>query len=465
MLDAYHAKVEERAKIGVVPKPLTVDEVAEVITLLQNPPKGSEDELISLLENRIPPGVDEAAKVKADFLTNIAVGALSSPLITPVRAVELLGTMQGGYNVASLINFLELEELAPVAAKALSHTLLIFDAFTDVAKLADSGNEYAKSVIKSWADAEWFTSKPKLADKITLTVFKVPGETNTDDLSPAPDAWSRPDIPLHAMAMLKNERPGIVPDENGVTGPVSTINALREKGYPLVYVGDVVGTGSSRKSATNSVLWFMGNDIPFVPNKRAGGFVFGGKIAPIFFNTMEDAGALPVELDVTAMNTGDIIDVYPYEGKVTSHDNKDAVLSTFSLKTQVLLDEVRAGGRIPLIIGRGLTAKARNYLGLPASEVFVKPMQAPDTGKGYTLAQKIVGRACGVDGVRPGSYCEPVMTTVGSQDTTGPMTRDELKDLACLSFSADLVMKSFCDIAAYQTRVNVATSDPLPHCM
>lgn len=462
MLDAYHAKVEERAKIGVVPKPLTVDEVAEVITLLQNPPKGSEDELISLLENRIPPGVDEAAKVKADFLTNIAVGALSSPLITPVRAVELLGTMQGGYNVASLINFLELEELAPVAAKALSHTLLIFDAFTDVAKLADSGNEYAKSVIKSWADAEWFTSKPKLADKITLTVFKVPGETNTDDLSPAPDAWSRPDIPLHAMAMLKNERPGIVPDENGVTGPVSTINALREKGYPLVYVGDVVGTGSSRKSATNSVLWFMGNDIPFVPNKRAGGFVFGGKIAPIFFNTMEDAGALPVELDVTSMNTGDIIDVYPYEGKVTSHDNKDAVLSTFSLKTQVLLDEVRAGGRIPLIIGRGLTAKARNYLGLPASEVFVKPMQAPDTGKGYTLAQKIVGRACGVDGVRPGSYCEPVMTTVGSQDTTGPMTRDELKDLACLSFSADLVMQSFCHTAAYPKPVDVVTHDTLP---
>ncbi|MBR1925046.1 MAG: bifunctional aconitate hydratase 2/2-methylisocitrate dehydratase [Ruminobacter sp.] len=462
MLDAYHAKVEERAKIGVVPKPLTVDEVAEVITLLQNPPKGSEDELILLLENRIPPGVDEAAKVKADFLTNIAVGALSSPLITPVRAVELLGTMQGGYNVASLINFLELEELAPVAAKALSHTLLIFDAFTDVAKLADSGNEYAKSVIKSWADAEWFTSKPKLADKITLTVFKVPGETNTDDLSPAPDAWSRPDIPLHAMAMLKNERPGIVPDENGVTGPVSTINALREKGYPLVYVGDVVGTGSSRKSATNSVLWFMGNDIPFVPNKRAGGFVFGGKIAPIFFNTMEDAGALPVELDVTAMNTGDIIDVYPYEGKVTSHDNKDAVLSTFSLKTQVLLDEVRAGGRIPLIIGRGLTAKARNYLGLPASEVFVKPMQAPDTGKGYTLAQKIVGRACGVDGVRPGSYCEPVMTTVGSQDTTGPMTRDELKDLACLSFSADLVMQSFCHTAAYPKPVDVVTHDTLP---
>lgn len=462
MLDAYHAKVEERAKIGVVPKPLTVDEVAEVITLLQNPPKGSEEELISLLENRIPPGVDEAAKVKADFLTNIAVGALSSPLITPVRAVELLGTMQGGYNVASLINFLELEELAPVAAKALSHTLLIFDAFADVAKLADNGNEYAKAVIKSWADAEWFTSKPKLADKITLTVFKVPGETNTDDLSPAPDAWSRPDIPLHAMAMLKNERPGIVPDENGVTGPVSTINALREKGYPLVYVGDVVGTGSSRKSATNSVLWFMGNDIPFVPNKRAGGFVFGGKIAPIFFNTMEDAGALPVELDVTAMNTGDIIDVYPYEGKVTSHDNKDAVLSTFSLKTQVLLDEVRAGGRIPLIIGRGLTAKARNYLGLTGSDVFVKPMEAPDTGKGYTLAQKIVGRACGVAGVRPGSYCEPVMTTVGSQDTTGPMTRDELKDLACLSFSADLVMQSFCHTAAYPKPVDVVTHDTLP---
>ncbi|MBO6008793.1 MAG: bifunctional aconitate hydratase 2/2-methylisocitrate dehydratase [Ruminobacter sp.] len=461
MLDAYHAKVEERAKIGVVPKPLTVDEVAEVVSLLQNPPAGSEEELVSLLENRIPPGVDEAAKVKADFLTNVAVGALKSPLISPVRAVELLGTMQGGYNVASLINFLELDELAPAAAKALSHTLLIFDAFDQVAALADKGNEYAKAVIRSWADAEWFTSRPQLAEKVTLTVFKVPGETNTDDLSPAPDAWSRPDIPLHAMAMLKNARPGITPDEDGVTGPVSAINALRNKGYPLVYVGDVVGTGSSRKSATNSVLWFMGNDIPFVPNKRSGGFVFGGKIAPIFFNTMEDAGALPVEMDVTAMNTGDVIDVYPYEGKVTVH-GEDKVLSTFSLKTEVLLDEVRAGGRIPLIIGRGLTSKARKYLNLAPSDVFVMPKQVEDNGRGYTLAQKIVGRACGVAGVRPGSYCEPKMTTVGSQDTTGPMTRDELKDLACLNFSADLVMQSFCHTAAYPKPVDVVTHDTLP---
>ena len=461
MLDAYHAKVEERAKIGVVPKPLTVDEVAEVVSLLQNPPAGSEEELVSLLENRIPPGVDEAAKVKADFLTNVAVGALKSPLISPVRAVELLGTMQGGYNVASLINFLELDELAPAAAKALSHTLLIFDAFDQIAALADKGNEYAKAVIRSWADAEWFTSRPQLAEKVTLTVFKVPGETNTDDLSPAPDAWSRPDIPLHAMAMLKNARPGITPDEDGVTGPVSAINALRNKGYPLVYVGDVVGTGSSRKSATNSVLWFMGNDIPFVPNKRSGGFVFGGKIAPIFFNTMEDAGALPVEMDVTAMNTGDVIDVYPYEGKVTVH-GEDKVLSTFSLKTEVLLDEVRAGGRIPLIIGRGLTSKARKYLNLAPSDVFVMPKQVEDNGRGYTLAQKIVGRACGVAGVRPGSYCEPKMTTVGSQDTTGPMTRDELKDLACLNFSADLVMQSFCHTAAYPKPVDVVTHDTLP---
>ena len=461
MLDAYHANVEERAKIGVVPKPLTVDEVAEVVSLLQNPPAGSEEELVSLLENRIPPGVDEAAKVKADFLTNVAVGALKSPLISPVRAVELLGTMQGGYNVASLINFLELDELAPAAAKALSHTLLIFDAFDQVAALADKGNEYAKAVIRSWADAEWFTSRPQLAEKVTLTVFKVPGETNTDDLSPAPDAWSRPDIPLHAMAMLKNARPGITPDEDGVTGPVSAINALRNKGYPLVYVGDVVGTGSSRKSATNSVLWFMGNDIPFVPNKRSGGFVFGGKIAPIFFNTMEDAGALPVEMDVTAMNTGDVIDVYPYEGKVTVH-GEDKVLSTFSLKTEVLLDEVRAGGRIPLIIGRGLTSKARKYLNLAPSDVFVMPKQVEDNGRGYTLAQKIVGRACGVAGVRPGSYCEPKMTTVGSQDTTGPMTRDELKDLACLNFSADLVMQSFCHTAAYPKPVDVVTHDTLP---
>lgn len=461
MLESYHQKAAQREKLGIVPNPLTAEEVSEVVTLIQNPPVGSEEELVNLLENRIPPGVDEAAAVKAEFLADIAMGKKQSPLISKVKAVELLGTMQGGYNVSSLIELLDNDELAPVAAKALAHTLLIFDAFDLVAAKSKNGNTYASMVIKSWADAEWFTSKPKLAEKVTLTVFKVPGETNTDDLSPAPDAWSRPDIPLHAMAMLKNSRPGIVPDEDGVTGPISTINSLREKNYPLVYVGDVVGTGSSRKSATNSVLWFMGQDIPFVPNKRSGGFVFGGKIAPIFFNTMEDAGALPVEMDVSAMNTGDVVDILPFEGKVVAHDS-GKLLSTFELKTQVLLDEVRAGGRIPLIIGRGLTAKAREYLGLAPSTVFIMPQAVPDSQKGYTLAQKIVGRACNCEGVRPGAYCEPKMTTVGSQDTTGPMTRDELKDLACLSFSADLVMQSFCHTAAYPKPVDVVTHDTLP---
>lgn len=461
MLESYHKKAEQRAKLGIVPNPLIADEVSEVVSLLQNPPIGSEEELVSLLENRIPPGVDEAAKVKAEFLADIAFGKKQSPLVSKQRAVELLGTMQGGYNVSSLIVLLDDKELAPSAAKALAHTLLIFDAFDTVAQKAKDGNIYAQQVVKSWADAEWFTSKPKLAQRITLTVFKVPGETNTDDLSPAPDAWSRPDIPLHAMAMLKNARLGITPDEDGAIGPVSTINSLREKNYPLVYVGDVVGTGSSRKSATNSVLWFMGEDIPFVPNKRCGGFVFGGKIAPIFFNTMEDAGALPVEMDVSKMNTGDIVDILPYEGKVVNHETGE-VLSTFTLKTQVLLDEVRAGGRIPLIIGRGLTAKAREYLGLSPSSEFILPQSVPSSKKGYSLAQKIVGRACNCEGIRPGTYCEPKMTTVGSQDTTGPMTRDELKDLACLSFSADLVMQSFCHTAAYPKPVDVITHDTLP---
>ena len=461
MLDSYHAQADERCRLGVVPRPLSENDVRELVLLLQNPEKGSEQELLDLLENRIPPGVDEAARVKADFLNSVACGKVQSPLISRIRAVELLGTMQGGYNVSFLIDLLDDKELGNTAARALSGTILIFDAFDRVAELADKGSSNALQVIKSWADGEWFTSRPKLGDRITLTVFKVPGETNTDDLSPAPDAWSRPDIPLHALAMLKNERPGITPDEPGVKGPVSTIEELRKKGYPLVYVGDVVGTGSSRKSATNSVLWFMGENIPYVPNKKAGGFVFGGKIAPIFYNTMEDAGALPVEFDVSGLNMGDVVDVYPYEGRVVRHDDGTEV-ATFQLKTAVLLDEVRAGGRIPLIIGRGLTARARSYLKLPESTLFVKPPMAPDTGRGYTLAQKIVGKACGVAGVRPGTYCEPRMTTVGSQDTTGPMTRDELKDLACLKFSADLVMQSFCHTAAYPKPVDVKTHETLP---
>ncbi|MBT1444014.1 bifunctional aconitate hydratase 2/2-methylisocitrate dehydratase [Shewanella sp. JM162201] len=461
MLEAYRKHVEERAAEGVVPKPLDAHQVAELVELVKNPPAGEEAFVLDLLENRIPPGVDEAAYVKAAFLDAVAKGEAKSPILSAERAVELLGTMQGGYNIEPLVRQLDNDKLAPLAVKALSHTLLMFDSFHDVVEKMNAGNAHAKQVVESWANAEWFLSRPKLADKISLTVFKVTGETNTDDLSPAPDAWSRPDIPLHALAMLKNARDGIVPDEPGAIGPIKKIEALKTQGFPLVYVGDVVGTGSSRKSATNSVLWFMGDDIPFVPNKRAGGFCLGGKIAPIFFNTMEDAGALPIELDVSKMEMGDVIDIFPYEGKVRRHGS-DEVISEFELKTDVLLDEVRAGGRIPLIIGRGLTDKAREVLGLGASAEFVRPQDVADTGKGYTLAQKMVGKACGVAGVRPGQYCEPKMTSVGSQDTTGPMTRDELKDLACLGFSADLTMQSFCHTAAYPKPVDVNTHHTLP---
>ncbi|GAA3546760.1 bifunctional aconitate hydratase 2/2-methylisocitrate dehydratase [Zobellella aerophila] len=461
MLEAYRKHVEERAVEGVVAKPLDAEQVAALVELLKTPPAGEESFLYELLSTRIPPGVDEAAYVKAGFLAAVAKGDVSSPVVSPAQATELLGTMQGGYNIAPLVSLLEVAELAPIAAKALSHTLLMFDAFHDVDEKAKAGNVFAKQVMQSWAEAEWFLERPPLADKITMTVFKVPGETNTDDLSPAQDAWSRPDIPLHAQAMLKNARPGIEPDEDGVIGPIKAIDALKEKGFPLVYVGDVVGTGSSRKSATNSVLWHMGDDIPFVPNKRAGGICIGSKIAPIFFNTMEDAGALPIECDVTKLNTGDVIDIYPFEGKICRQGTDD-VISTFKLKTDVLLDEVRAGGRIPLIIGRGLTDKARNALGLDASAVFKRPAPVADSGKGYTLAQKMVGKACGVAGVRPNQYCEPKMTTVGSQDTTGPMTRDELKDLACLGFSADLTMQSFCHTAAYPKPIDVTTHHTLP---
>ncbi|MGQ8820638.1 bifunctional aconitate hydratase 2/2-methylisocitrate dehydratase [Bibersteinia trehalosi] len=460
-LKDYHLQVAERAKQGIVPLPLNAEQVAQLVELLKAPPLGEEAILIELLENRIPAGVDEAAYVKASFLASVAKGEVLSPLISPQRAVELLGTMQGGYNIEPLIQALDNPELAPIAVHALSFTLLMFDNFHDVVEKARNGNSYAQQVLQSWADAEWFLSRPKLAEKITLTVFKVSGETNTDDLSPAQDAWSRPDIPLHALAMLKNPREGIEPDEAGAIGPMKQIARLKEKGFPLVYVGDVVGTGSSRKSATNSVLWLMGEDIPYIPNKRAGGVVLGGKIAPIFFNTMEDAGSLPIEVDVSKLNMGDIIDLYPYEGKICAHTSGH-VLAEFCLKTEVLLDEVRAGGRIPLIIGRGLTHKARVELGLPESEVFVKPQTAGENTRGYTLAQKMVGRACGVEGIRAGQYCEPRMTSVGSQDTTGPMTRDELKDLACLGFSADLVMQSFCHTAAYPKPVDVVTHHTLP---
>ncbi|EAM3327818.1 bifunctional aconitate hydratase 2/2-methylisocitrate dehydratase [Salmonella enterica] len=461
MLEEYRKHVAERAAEGIVPKPLDATQMAALVELLKNPPAGEEEFLLDLLTHRVPPGVDEAAYVKAGFLAAVAKGETTSPLITPEKAIELLGTMQGGYNIHPLIDALDDAKLAPIAAKALSHTLLMFDNFYDVEEKAKAGNAYAKQVMQSWADAEWFLSRPPLAEKITVTVFKVTGETNTDDLSPAPDAWSRPDIPLHAQAMLKNAREGIEPDQPGVVGPIKQIEALGKKGFPLAYVGDVVGTGSSRKSATNSVLWFMGDDIPFVPNKRGGGLCLGGKIAPIFFNTMEDAGALPVEVDVSRLNMGDVIDVYPYKGEVRSHETGE-LLANFELKTDVLIDEVRAGGRIPLIIGRGLTTKAREALGLPHSEVFRQAKDVAESSRGFSLAQKMVGRACGVAGVRPGAYCEPKMTSVGSQDTTGPMTRDELKDLACLGFSADLVMQSFCHTAAYPKPVDVTTHHTLP---
>jgi len=457
VLKAYREHVAERAEMGIVPKPLDANQVAELIELLKNPPKSEEKFLMELFTDRVPAGVDQAAYVKASFLAAVADGEASSPLISDERAIEILGTMLGGYNIEPLIKALDNPRLADEAMHSLSHTLLMFDAFYDVKEKADAGNEYAKKIVQSWADAEWFTSKDPVAEKITVTVFMVPGETNTDDLSPAPDAWSRPDIPLHALAMLKMPKDGLDVDGD----PLGKIEELKKQGHPVAYVGDVVGTGSSRKSATNSVLWTMGDDIPHIPNKRDGGYCFGGKIAPIFYNTMEDSGALPIEMDVSKMEMGDVIDVFPYEGVVKRHGTDD-VISTFELKTDVLLDEVRAGGRIPLIIGRGLTSRARESLGLSESEVFRKPDAIDDSGKGFTLAQKMVGKACGLPGVRPGQYCEPKMTTVGSQDTTGPMTRDELKDLACLGFTADLVMQSFCHTAAYPKPVDVQTHKNLP---
>ncbi|QHJ00676.1 bifunctional aconitate hydratase 2/2-methylisocitrate dehydratase [Xylophilus rhododendri] len=462
MLQAYVEHVAERAALGIPPLPLTAKQTAELIELLKTPPAGSADFLLNLITHRVPAGVDDAAKVKASYLAAVALGTEKSPLISRAKATELLGTMLGGYNISPLIQLLDDAEVGGAAADALKKTLLMFDQFHDVKEKADAGNANAKSVIQSWADAEWFTSRPEVPESITLSVFKVTGETNTDDLSPAPDAWSRPDIPLHALAMLKNKRDGIEPEEDGKRGPIKFIEDLRARGNLVAYVGDVVGTGSSRKSATNSVLWFTGEDIPFVPNKRFGGVCLGNKIAPIFYNTMEDAGALPIELDVSQMNMGDTVELRPYEGKALKDGQ---VIAEFTVKSDVLFDEVRAGGRIPLIVGRGLTAKAREALGLPASTLFRLPQDPVDTGKGYTLAQKMVGRACGLPegkGVRPGTYCEPRMTSVGSQDTTGPMTRDELKDLACLGFSADLVMQSFCHTAAYPKPVDVKTHHELP---
>ncbi|HNI00545.1 MAG TPA: bifunctional aconitate hydratase 2/2-methylisocitrate dehydratase, partial [Rhodocyclaceae bacterium] len=462
MLQAYREHVAERAALGIPPLPLTKKQTEELIELLQNPPKGEEQALVDLITHRVPAGVDDAAQVKAAFLAKVAKGEAKCALISREKATELLGTMLGGYNVQPLIDLLDDAACGPIAARALSFTLLVFDSFHDVADKAKAGNANAQAVLKSWADADWFTSRPEVPQSLTVTVFKVTGETNTDDLSPAPDAWSRPDIPLHAVAMLKNPRPGIEADKPGERGPMKQLEALKAKGHPVAYVGDVVGTGSSRKSATNSVLWWTGEDIPFVPNKRFGGVCLGGKIAPIFFNTQEDAGALPVEVDVSKMDMGDVVELRPYEGKALKNG---AVIAEFKMKTEVLFDEVRAGGRINLIIGRGLTGKARETLGLPPSTLFRLPQAPVETGKGYSLAQKMVGRACGLPdgkGIRPGTYCEPKMTTVGSQDTTGPMTRDELKDLACLGFSADMVMQSFCHTAAYPKLVDVKMHRTLP---
>jgi aconitate hydratase 2/2-methylisocitrate dehydratase len=466
VLEAYRAHAAERAALGIPPLPLTAKQTGELVALLKNPQQlakaGEEAFLVDLLTHRVPAGVDDAAKVKAAFLAKVAKGEEACALISREKATELLGTMLGGYNVKPLIDLLDDAAVGAVAAKGLKGTLLMFDYFHDVAEKAKKGNANAKAVMQSWADAEWFTSRPDVAKKISVTVFKVTGETNTDDLSPAPDAWSRPDIPLHGLAMLKNAREGIVPEKPGERGPIQLIEDLKKKGHPVAYVGDVVGTGSSRKSATNSVIWWTGDDIPFVPNKRYGGFCLGGKIAPIFFNTQEDAGAFPIECDVAQMNMGDVVDIYPYEKKV---EKNGQVIATFTYKSEVLLDEVRAGGRINLIIGRGLTARAREALGLPVSTLFRLPQAPKDSGKGFSLAQKMVGRACGLPegkGIRPGTYCEPKMTTVGSQDTTGPMTRDELKDLACLGFSADMVMQSFCHTAAYPKLVDVRMHRELP---
>ena len=466
MLEAYRQHVAERAALGIPPLPLSKQQTEEVIALLLNPPKGEEVTLVDLLTHRVPAGVDDAAKVKAEFLTQVGAGKTACALISRTKATELLGTMVGGYNVKPLIDLLDDNEVGSVATAALKNTLLMFDFFNDVADKAKAGSANAKAVMQSWADGEWFTSRPEVPTAMKITVFKVTGETNTDDLSPAPDAWSRPDIPLHAVAMLKNARPGIEPEKAGERGPIKLIDELKKKGHAVAYVGDVVGTGSSRKSATNSVLWWTGDDIPFVPNKRFGGVCLGGKIAPIFFNTQEDAGALPVEIDVSQMDMGDVIDLAIDHDKATITASKNgAVIATSPLKTPVLLDEVRAGGRINLIIGRGLTTKAREFLGLPTSTLFRIPGTPSDSGKGFSLAQKMVGRACGLPegkGIRPGTYCEPRMTSVGSQDTTGPMTRDELKDLACLGFSADLVMQSFCHTAAYPKLVDVKTHRTLP---
>ena len=460
MLVEYREHVNKRKSQNIPPKPLNADQTSDLVKLLKNPPKGEENFLLDLISNRVPPGVDEAAYVKASFLSAVATAKDHSPIISRELSVKLLGQMLGGYNVATLVELLDDEDMQECAAEQLKSTILVFDAFHDVAEKATDGNNLAKSVIESWANAEWFLKNKEVPKSIKTIVFKANGETNTDDLSPAQDAWSRPDIPLHALAMFKMERDGLTPDIPGEIGPMTQIEEIKSNNLPVTFIGDVLGTGSSRKSATNSVLWFFGDDIPGVPNKRSGGICFGTKVAPIFFNTMEDAGALVFEASVDDISHGDIVEIFPYDGKIV--DEVGNIITTFSHKSDVILDEVRAGGRINLIVGRGLTQRAREFLNLPSTEVFREPTVQDESQRGYTLAQKMVGKACGKNGVRPGTYCEPIMTTVGSQDTTGPMTRDELKDLACLGFSADLVMQSFCHTAAYPKPVDIETQHSLP---
>jgi aconitate hydratase 2/2-methylisocitrate dehydratase len=460
-------KIRLREEIGIVPEILNYNEVEELCKELQNPKDKEIPFLLNQFTQRIVPGVDDTSRLKANFLLDFCLQKINCPIMTEYDAIKILGTMQGGYSIEALIQLLESknDNFAKLSSNELKKNILIFDYFYDIEKLSKKGNTYATNILASWADGEWFTKKNPINEKITLQAFKVTGEINTDDLSPAQDAWSRPDIPLHALSMLKNPRDGIIPDDEYEIGPMKLIEKMKKNKYPIAFVGDVVGTGSSRKSATNSILWHFGNDISCVPNKRGGGFCIGGKIAPIFFNTMEDSGALPIEMNVDNIHMGDLIDIYPYEGK-TVNTNTGTIICNWNLKSDTILDSVRAGGRINLIIGKNLTNKAQKCLEKQNDKIFIKNTSVNlNNKKGFTLAQKMVGKACGVEGIYPNTYCEPKITSVGSQDTTGPMTRDELKDLACLGFSADLVMQSFCHTAAYPKKVDVITHNTLPDFM
>ncbi|WP_415398470.1 bifunctional aconitate hydratase 2/2-methylisocitrate dehydratase [Sulfurimonas sp. CS5] len=449
-LEDYKAHTKERATLGVPPLALTAEQTAELVELLKASPIVEQDYAMDIFVNKIPAGVDDAAYVKAAFLNDVVQGNVSCDSIDAVKACEILGLMLGGFNVTPLVEALKIDgDVANAAANQLKNTILVYDSFNDVKRLMDEGNAKAKEIVESWANGEWFTNKPAMDEEITVTVYKIPGETNTDDLSPASEAFTRADIPIHANSFLINR----------MDNPLDTMKKLKEKGHPLAYVGDVVGTGSSRKSGINSVQWHMGKDIPGIPNKRTGGIVIGDIIAPIFFNTAEDSGCIPIQAPTAELNTGDVITVKPFDGTIEK-DGK--VVSTYEIEPNTLPDEMRAGGRIPLIIGKGLTLKAREALGMDAGNIFMTPSQPADNGKGFTLAQKMVGKACGIEGVKPGVYCEPVATTVGSQDTTGPMTRDEVKELAALNFGADMTMQSFCHTAAYPKPADIKLQHTLP---